>query len=107
MAQTLRVNYSCEGYWSVETNQTVKGNTKTWGGIIWTCFNDRFSEGFLGSTSIIGFYVAIGYLVGNALRTILIYGSERIPIYDIPDPDKILNLTNCIAIHRMEQNLKK
>jgi hypothetical protein len=53
------------------------------------------------------FYIGIAYLVGTTLRKALMYSSSMVFVSDIPNPDAILNLIDCIYLMRLEQNLKR
>jgi hypothetical protein len=70
-------------------------------------FSDLISSGFLSATSIMGFYLGVAYLVGTALRKIVVYNSDRIFICDMPNSEALLNLCNYIYLQRLEQNLRK
>lgn len=94
----VTLTYACSGYWSL----SVEGE-----GVSFITFSDLISGGFLGATSIMGFYAAVAYLVGSSLRKIAVYTSDRIFTCDIPDPEVILNLCDCIYMQRLEGNLKR
>jgi hypothetical protein len=70
-------------------------------------FSDLVSGGFLGATSIMGFYAAVAYLVGSTLRSIVVYKSDRIVCCDVPDASSIINLCDCVYTQRLEGNLKR
>jgi hypothetical protein len=67
-------------------------------GITFTTLSDLISSGFLSATSIMGFYLGVAYIVGTSLRKAIIYTSDRVFTNDIPNPDAILNLCDCIHL---------
>lgn len=76
-------------------------------GINFLTFSDFISSGFLGSTSIMAFYLGVAMLLGTYFRKAILYTSAFVFIYDIPDASAILNLLDAILLVRAEGNLKK
>ena len=96
--QDLELTYYCGDYWTINIDDER---------VSFITFSDLISSGFLSATSIMGFYLGVAYLVGTTLRKIVVYNSDRIFICDMPNPDALLNLCDCIYLYRLEQNLKK
>ena len=94
----VTVEYSCSNYWSLKVGPR---------GIMFITFSDLISSGFFSQTSLLGFYAGVAYLVGQTLRKIAMYNTDRIFICDIPNSDSIRNIIQCIYLQRLEQNLKK
>jgi hypothetical protein len=96
--KNVTLTYSCMQYWSIRDEND---------GLSIELFSDLVSGGFLGATSIMGFYAAVAYLVGSTLRSIVVYKSDRIMCCDVPDPSAIINLCDCVYTQRLEGNLKR
>lgn len=97
-SENLTLFTTCENYWSIDVDDE---------GITFVTFSDLISSGFLGSTSIMAFYLGVAYLIGTTLRKALMYTPNFVFTNDIPNPDAILNLIEAIYMMRLEQNLKK
>jgi hypothetical protein len=53
------------------------------------------------------FYLGVTMLAGTYFRRGLIYFSNFVFINDIPRPEPIMNLIDCIYLMRLEGNLKR
>ena len=57
--------------------------------------------------SVITFYISIVFVIGKLLRTLIVKSSNTLFISEIPYPDPILMLCECIYIYRMQSDLEK
>lgn len=63
--------------------------------------------GSLAQYSVITFYVSIVLVIGRLLRGVLVTGSEKLFISEMPHPDMLLILCEGIIISRLERNLER
>jgi len=97
-ASNLDLSYSCENYWALNVNDT---------GIVFTAFSDLISTSFFSTTSIMGFYLTVTFVVGTYMRALCIYKGDRTFIVDSPNPDALINLLDCIHMMRLEKNIRR
>ena len=75
-------------------------------GLQYHLFNDKVSSSTLGY-SILGFYSAFILVIGTYGTNIFNYNPERIIIGEMPHPEKLLNLCECVKISRYTYDFKK
>ena len=81
-------------------------NIKDGIGLQFHLFNDKVSSSTLGY-SILGFYSAFILVIGTYVTSIFNYNPERIIIGEMPHPEKLLNLCECVKISRYTYDFKK
>ena len=81
-------------------------NIKDGLGLQYHLFNDKVSSSTLGY-SILGFYSAFILVIGTYVTNIFNYNPERIIIGEMPHPEKLLNLCECVKISRYTYDFKK
>ena len=81
-------------------------NIKDGLGLQYHLFNDKVSSSTLGY-SILGFYSAFILVIGTYVNNIFNYNPERIIIGEMPHPEKLLNLCECVKISRYTYDFKK
>jgi spore germination protein YaaH len=81
-------------------------NIKDGIGLQYHLFNDKVSSSTLGY-SILGFYSAFILVIGTYVTNIFNYNPERIIIGEMPHPEKLLNLCECVKISRYTYDFKK
>lgn len=96
--EDVTLSYSCENYWALNSKDE---------GLVFITFSDLISNNFFNASSILGFYFGIAVIVGQTLRKIVMFDSDRIFMTEMPDPDPIRNLIRALYMQRLEQNLKK
>ena len=75
-------------------------------GIQYHTFNDKVSSSTYGY-SIIGFYSAFILVIGTYVTSFFNYEPEKIIIGEMPHPEKLLNLCECVKISRYTYDFKK
>ena len=83
-------------------NSTNKNNS----GIQFHVFNDKVSSNTYGY-SLIGFYSAFILVIGTYVSSFFNYEPEKIIISEMPHPEKLLNLCECVKISRYIHDFKK
>jgi hypothetical protein len=75
-------------------------------GIQYHVFNDKVSTNTFGY-SVIGFYSAFVLVIGTYVANFFNYTPEKIIIGEMPHPEKLLNLCECVKISRYTYDFKK
>ena len=75
-------------------------------GIQFHVFNDKVSSSTYGYT-LIGFYSVFILFIGNIVATVFSYEPEKLIISEMPHPEKLLNLCECVKISRYIHDFKK
>ena len=75
-------------------------------GIQYHAFNDKVSSSTFGY-SIIGFYSAFILVIGTYVTAFFNYEPEKIIVGEMPHPEKLLNLCECVKISRYTHDFKK
>ena len=75
-------------------------------GIEYHLFNEKVSSSTFGY-SVIGFYSAFILVIGTYISNIFDYKTEKIVINEMPHPEKLINLCECIKISRYTYDFKK
>ena len=75
-------------------------------GIVFITISDKIT-GSLAQYSVITFYVSIVFVAATVLRNVLVTGSEKLFISEMPHPDMLLILCEGIIISRLERNLER
>ena len=75
-------------------------------GIQYHVFNDKVSSSTSGY-SILGFYSAFILVIGTYVSSFFNYNPEKIIIGEMPHPEKLLNLCECVKISRYTYDFKK
>ena len=81
-------------------------NLKSETGLQFHVFNDKASSSTSGY-SIIGFYSAFILVIGTYVTSFFNYEPEKIIIGEMPHPEKLLNLCECVKISRYTHDFKK
>ena len=81
-------------------------NTENETGIEYHAFNNKVSSSTYGY-SIIGFYSAFILVIGTYVSSFFKYAPEKIIIGEMPHPEKLLNLCECVKISRYTYDFKK
>jgi len=104
------LRYHCENYWSVEnlkirssTDPTQQIDYKDSGMIFYT-FSDNVQPEYFRYT-IITFYVTFVFAVGSILRTMMVSSTQKIFISQMPKPDPLLMMCECVYIYRLQNKL--
>lgn len=75
-------------------------------GINFITFSDKIAPAGFKFT-LITFYITVVYAIGKVLRSAMTVPTPSLFIRDIPRPDQLLLLIECIHIYRSQQNLEK
>ena len=75
-------------------------------GVQYHIFNDKVSSSTSGY-SILGFYSAFILVIGTYVTNFFNYNPEKLMISEMPHPEKLLNLCECIKISRYTYDFKK
>mmetsp|Transcript_32547 Transcript_32547/g.24050 ORF Transcript_32547/g.24050 Transcript_32547/m.24050 type:complete len:109 (+) Transcript_32547:334-660(+) len=75
-------------------------------GIAFFTFSYKISPSYF-KYSVLTFYISIVFVIGRFIRNIVVVRANRLYIYEIPYPDQLLMLCECIYIYRMQNKLEK
>ena len=107
-----------EYYKTINIQPSKKDNTYSFGiyfdcdgitnkqGIQFHVFNEKISSTTSGY-SVIGFYSAFVLVIGTYVSKFFIYNPEKIIIGEMPRPEKLLNLCECVKISRYSYDFRK
>jgi hypothetical protein len=95
-------------WWEVSQNKwsssdDVSGERN---GIVFFTWSEKVTTSLI-AYSVVTFYIVIVLGVGRAIRAVIITGSERIFITDMPRPDSLILICEGILISRLENNLER
>ena len=76
------------------------------GGLVFFTFSQKISPSYF-KYSIVTFYISVIFVLGRLLRSVIVIGSNRYFITEIPDSASLLLLCECIYIYRMQSKLEK
>lgn len=57
--------------------------------------------------SVLTFYISVIFVLGKLIRNVIVIGSNRYFITEMPDSEQLLLLCECIYIYRMQSKLEK
>ena len=95
----MKLTYECGGQWSLKDEKNASIDVIT--------LSSQISTGFMGTSSIAAFYTGLFITLGGLVRSILVYKTFSVFVYDVNKPEPLLQLCEYIIQMRHEENLEK